>query len=264
MPNDPKWRTIARASKQPITAVLSVYIHLMVIASNATERGRTQSVCNEDIASALDLECEQVDAILLAMQGRVLEGDKLSGWEKRQVEREDGGAERAKAWREAKKAEKAAKPNEIERNQDDANATERNRTQSERERTPDKDTDKEYINPQSINAGERVLESSAKPQGAAHPEKFAMHPAWQPSPHVADLARQSGTVLLPADLPDLVAHWLTEPQTVRTQSEWDKALLQTAKHRALRAASPQPSRAGRMPPADNFAGKNYGVGVQDL
>lgn len=264
MPNDPKWRTIARASKQPITAVLSVYIHLMVIASNATERGRTQSVCNEDIASALDLECEQVDAILLAMQGRVLEGDKLSGWEKRQVEREDGGAERAKAWREAKKAEKAAKPNEIKRNQDDANATERNRTHDERERTPDKDTDKEYIKPQSINAGERVLESSAKPQGAAHPEKFAMHPAWQPSPHVADLARQSGTVLLPADLPDLVAHWLTDPQTVRTQSEWDKALLQTAKHRALRAASPMPSRAGRTPPADNFAGKNYGVGVQDL
>lgn len=120
------------------------------------------------------------------------------------------------------------------------------------------------LNPQSINADGRAFEGSAKPQGAAQPEKFAMHPAWQPSPHVADLARQGGTVLLPVDLPDLVAHWLTEPNTVRTQSEWDKALLQTAKHRALRAASPSPPRAGRMPPADNFAGKNYGVGVQDL
>jgi hypothetical protein len=131
MPNDPKWRTIARVSKQSIPAVISVYIHLLVNASNATERGRTQNVCNEDIASALDLECEQVDVILSAMQGRVLDGDKLSGWSKRQVEREDGGAERAKAWREAKKPPIPEKPN----------ANERKRTKVERKRTPDTDTD---------------------------------------------------------------------------------------------------------------------------
>lgn len=94
--------------------------------------------------------------------------------------------------------------------------------------------------------------------------KFAMSPDWRPSDHVADLARQSGTVLLPADLPDMVAHWLTEPNTKRTQAEWDKALLQTAKHRQIRAASPAPPRAGRMPQVENFAEKNYGVGVQDL
>lgn len=94
--------------------------------------------------------------------------------------------------------------------------------------------------------------------------KFAMTPDWRPSDHVADLARQSGTVLLPADLPDMVAHWLTEPNTKRTQAEWDKALLQTAKHRQIRAALPAPPRAGRMPQVENFAEKNYGVGVQDL
>jgi hypothetical protein len=131
MPNDPKWRTISRVSKQSIPAVISVYLHLLVNASNATERGRTQNVCNEDIASALDLECDQVDLILTAMQGRVLDGDKLSGWSKRQVEREDGGAHRAKAWREAKKSSIPEKPN----------ATERNLTQCERKRTPDTDTD---------------------------------------------------------------------------------------------------------------------------
>lgn len=131
MPNDPKWRTIARVSKQPISAVLAVYVHLLVIASNATERGRTQNVCSEDLASALDLDTEQVDAIMSAMQGRVLDGDMVSGWAKRQVEREDGSAERAKRWRQAQKDAK----------QTQANA-------SEREQTPDtdKDTDKEERN----------------------------------------------------------------------------------------------------------------------
>ena len=124
MPNDPKWRTIARVSKQSIPEVMAVYIHLLVIASNATERGRTQSMCSEDVASALDLDCVQIDKIIEAMQGRVLDGDYVSGWSKRQVEREDGGAYRAKVWREAKKKEK--------RTQTNAN---------ERKRTPDTDTD---------------------------------------------------------------------------------------------------------------------------
>jgi len=124
MPNDPKWRTIARVSKQPISAVLAVYIHLLVIASNATERGRTQNVCSEDLASALDLDTEQIDLILSAMQGRVLDGDKVSGWSKRQVEREDGSAERAKRWRKAQKEVKQTQPNATERDQ-----------------TPDTDTD---------------------------------------------------------------------------------------------------------------------------
>lgn len=127
MPNDPKWRTISRLSKQPIPCVIAVYLHLLVSASaNANERGRTQSVCVEDVASALDMESEQVDAIISSMQGRVIDGDRISGWDKRQVEREDGSAARAKAWREAKK--------EQERTQ--ANA-------SERKKTPDKDKDKD-------------------------------------------------------------------------------------------------------------------------
>lgn len=130
MPNDPKWRTIARASGQPITAVISVYVHVLVSASNATERGRTHDVCSEDVASALDMETEDVTEIMKAMQGRVLEGDIVAGWDRRQVDREDGSAARSKAWREAKKTEKQTQ-------------AERNRTQTEREQTPDKDKDKE-------------------------------------------------------------------------------------------------------------------------
>ena len=126
MPTDPKWRTISKASGQRIGDVMSVYVHMLVCASNATERGRTQSFNSEDVASALDLDTEQVEQIIAAMQGRVLDGDLLKGWENRQVAREDGSAERAKAWREAQKA-----------------ASERTPNTAERKRTPDKDKDKD-------------------------------------------------------------------------------------------------------------------------
>lgn len=119
MPNDPKWRTIARVSGRPISEVVAVYIHLLVSASNATERGRTQTNANEHIASALDVEESDIDAIMTAMDGRVLDGDQITGWEKRQPKREDGAAERAREWR---------------RTQTNAN---------ERKRTLDKDKDKE-------------------------------------------------------------------------------------------------------------------------
>lgn len=132
MPTDPKWRTISRASGQSIGNVMAVYCHILVCASNADERGRTQSFNCEDVASALDIQTADVEAIFAAMQGRVLDGDRVAGWEKRQVAREDGAAERAKAWREAQKQAKQAQSND----------SERNRTQAERNQTPDKDTEK--------------------------------------------------------------------------------------------------------------------------
>lgn len=125
MPTDPKWRTISRASGQSIGNVMAVYCHILVCASNADERGRTQSFNCEDVASALDIETADVAAIVDAMQGRVLDGDRVAGWEKRQVAREDGAAERAKAWRGAQKQAKQTQANASERNQ-----------------TPDKDTEK--------------------------------------------------------------------------------------------------------------------------
>lgn len=99
MPNDPKWRTIAKISGQKISDVIAVYIHVLVSASMNQERGVTQ--CNaEDITSALDLTIECVEAIFKAMQGRVLDGNYVSGWETRQPKREDNSKARVEAHRE--------------------------------------------------------------------------------------------------------------------------------------------------------------------
>jgi hypothetical protein len=104
MPTDPKWRVVARKSGQRIGDVIAVFNFLLVEGSaNATERGRThadRANANDDIAAALDIDTAAVTAIIEAMQGKVLDGDMISGWEKRQPKREDGSAERAKEWRE--------------------------------------------------------------------------------------------------------------------------------------------------------------------
>lgn len=145
MPTDPKFRTIARAAKQPLPTVVAVFTFLLADASaNENERGRTTAT-DEDIASAFDIEESDVLAIKKAMQGRVLDGDMLAGWEKRQPKKEDNSAERAKAWRAQKQAEAAA-----ERERTIANAQER----------PDAETDtdknqKDKKAPPSPPEGER-------------------------------------------------------------------------------------------------------------
>ncbi len=54
---------------------------------------------------------EVIDSILQAMQGRVLDGDLISGWEKRQVLKEDNGnvSQTAKSPAERKRAQRERK-----------------------------------------------------------------------------------------------------------------------------------------------------------
>lgn len=209
MPNDPKWRTIARVSKQSISAVIAVYVHLLVIASNATERGRTQNVCSEDLASALDLDVEQVDAILIAMQGRVLDGEMISGWAKRQVEREDGAAERAKRWREARKEAK----------QTQSNATERGRT-------PDKDKDKDKEHSKEAGASGFDVFWEAWPRSDRKGGKAACLAKWKK----AGLEKQSQRIAAHVLKMSVSADWqkqggafIPAPLAYLNQSRWDGA-----------------------------------------
>lgn len=110
MPTDPKWRVVAKRSGRPLTEVLAVFVFMMTNAgANATERGVLDNWWHDDIAAALDMEPEHVEAIYEAMQGKTLDGAALTGWEKRQPKREDGAAERAKAWRERNRTQANAR-----------------------------------------------------------------------------------------------------------------------------------------------------------
>lgn len=93
-------------------------------------------------------------------------------------------------------------------------------------------------------------------------EKFAMRIGWQPSDHVAEQARQSLTPLEAPDLPEYVAHWLTQHGTTKTQAEWDKGLLQATKYRKMRGMSPHPAKS--KPEPQNFAVKDYGSEIRPL
>lgn len=101
MPSDPKFRAVAKRSGRPTAEVLALFTAMLTNASgNEDERGTLRNWSHEDMGVALDIEPEHAEAIFNAMQGKLLDGHRLTGWERRQPKREDGSAERAKAWRE--------------------------------------------------------------------------------------------------------------------------------------------------------------------
>lgn len=106
LPTDPKWRVVAKKSGRSIAEVIAVYVAMLTNAgANASERGVLFGWSDEDAAASLDLDTEHVTAIRDAMQGKTLDGDTLTGWDKRQSNREDGAAERSKRWRERKRTQ---------------------------------------------------------------------------------------------------------------------------------------------------------------
>lgn len=109
---DPKWRVVSRRSGQPLHVVLAVWAAVLENANQAEHRGTLESFDPEDVGAALDLEGSQVQAVLDAMQGKVLDGESLSGWEGRQPkrEREDSSTERVRRFREKKKQERHVTP----------------------------------------------------------------------------------------------------------------------------------------------------------
>lgn len=142
MPNDPKWRTISRISKQPVAMVQAVFIHLLVSASRNVTRGHVD-VTEEDLASSLDVTEEEIIPILDAMQGRVLDGDYISGWDKRQVNKEDNGniSSTAKSPAERKRAERERKKQLLLNEK--SHGESRGVTNESPEVTTDKDKDKD-------------------------------------------------------------------------------------------------------------------------
>lgn len=102
MPNDPKWRAIARKAGRSVPEVLAVYVHMLTNASaNADARGELSNWSDEDISAALDMEPEHVTTIREAMLGKTLDGDRLIGfWDRQKVsDGENNGRLAASEWR---------------------------------------------------------------------------------------------------------------------------------------------------------------------
>ncbi|HAW1833168.1 TPA: phage replisome organizer [Escherichia coli] len=257
MPNDPKWRTISRVSGQPIATVMAVYIHLLVSASrNVTTchgvslRGHTD-VTTEDLASALDVTEEVIDSILQAMQGRVLDGDLITGWEKRQVLKEDNGnvsqtakspAERKRAQRER---EKSRKQND-ECHEESRICHDESRICHDMSRrvTTDKDTDKELNPTHNARESAPTSESNGMPLQAAEPDyleglsepigKFPMTDGWHPALDFRRRAALWGVALsepefTPAELAAFRDYWAAEGK-VFTQIQWEQKFARHVNH----------------------------------
>jgi hypothetical protein len=127
MPNDPKWRVIAaKAMKRiethetrvTIAEVLAVFLHMLTSSTSGNLDGWNDEV----IASAIDSETSKIRGIREAMDGLVLSGNVLKGWEKRQPKREDFSTERVRAFRERKRV-----VSRFETSETQCNAPEENR-----------------------------------------------------------------------------------------------------------------------------------------
>jgi hypothetical protein len=97
-PNDRKWRVISVRSGQPVGTVLAVWMMMLTCASEAEQRGTLEDWDDETVAAVLGYAPEIVTVIRASMQGLVLDGWRLTGWDKRQFT-SDASAERTRRYR---------------------------------------------------------------------------------------------------------------------------------------------------------------------
>ena len=239
MPNDPKWRTIARISGQSIALVQAMYVHLLVDASRNVTRGHV-TVTKEDIASALDVTDEQVEAVFFAMQGRVLDGDKLSGWEGRQPKREDAG-----------NPESGAK-----------SAAQRKREQRERLKK-EAESKASHDKSRNVTTGHDRLDTDTEETPPPNAQdtfdsrtRFSMTADWQPDEKsfaaVLTMNGLAGLVLEQDQFLEFKSFWIASPDDHRTQAKWEHALAQHLK-RGMRndQASGRTANATQQPASRN-------------
>ena len=263
MPTDPKWRVVARRSGRSIAEVIAVFNFMMLNAgANATERnGTLTNFDDEDVAAALDIDACHVTSIREAMQGKTLDGDRLTGWERRQPKREDGAAERAKAWREKKKLETDGCEQPTERKRTQANAEERPEQIQSR-------ADTEELSSLRSDSAQAPLPAPEKPKKIkkTYPEEFSRFYAAYPRKTGPDAAQVAfNRAVLKGGSPEEIIHGAlqyaaekagTETQFVKQPSTWLNAgcwkdYAQTAPPKVLESPS---ERAKRLLNGFNGAG----------
>lgn len=207
MPTDPKWRVVARKAGQPLPCVISLFSLMMVNASaNSADRGRLLGWDHEDAAAALDIEPDAVRAIYDAMQGKVLDGDRLTGWERRQPKREDAGVgARVAKHRETKAAT------------------------SERDETPRNDTKRDvtHVNAPEQSRADKSRAEAEKIKGKASPSVRSptgsrLPDGWLPTSDMIAFASKEGfspdEIARTAD--DFRDYWAAESGAKARKADW--------------------------------------------
>lgn len=104
--SDPRLGLVASKSGQPVAVVLAVWVTLQEHASQSHDRGSIEDYDYETAAYLLGVDVDAVTVIMGVMRTKgMLSSTRIADWEARQPTREDGSAERARAWRERKKEE---------------------------------------------------------------------------------------------------------------------------------------------------------------
>lgn len=144
MPTDPKFRAIARRSGRPLSEVMSLFIIMMTGADQET--GALSGWSDDDAAAAMDVDETAVSAIREAMQGKVLDGLSLTGWERRQPKRADDlSTNRVREWRDRKRAEAQRRDETTVTHASERTETQLQRTETQRN-APDTETETDNRN----------------------------------------------------------------------------------------------------------------------
>nr|WP_262381522.1 DnaT-like ssDNA-binding domain-containing protein [Pseudomonas sp. WS 5410] len=165
------------------------------------------------------------------MQGRVLDGDLVSGWESRQPKREDAGTNEygPKSARQRKRDERERKKQQAEN--DGCHDASRSVTQSH-DRL-DKRREDQKLHTHTAQS------------------KFSLHDAWEPDPttFTAVLFRNGmANQTFEADqLLEFRSYWISRPDDLKTQAQWEHALAQQLKRqvRTQQANGGIPNETGR-------------------
>ena len=239
--SDTKFLWVERKSGARFGDVMAVWMALLEEASQADDRGDVSGFDPDSFDFRLGDEEGLTLRIMKAMGAKGLIGEdmRLSGWDRRQPEREDLGNPSTGAM----------------------SAAERKRLQRLREKsrvTPPYDTTCHDESRGVTPCHDRVDESRGEeipptppPAREGRDGEFRMALDWNPSEHFPTLARQAG---IPADqiTPEVVAefrsYWIGQGKAM-TQHQWDHKLLTNLKAQRARSQSP-PSRdsPGRRQP----------------
>jgi hypothetical protein len=129
--DDPKFRVVSRKSRVTVRDVVTVWASILECAGTADERGSIAGMDREAVTLSLELEQPVFEAILEAMQGRLLDGDRVKNWGKRQTQVVDPTAAERK--RRQRERDRVTESHVVTHRDDRDGHTDKNREEENRE-----------------------------------------------------------------------------------------------------------------------------------